>query len=52
MTIHHFAPFTEKGDQGARSNTKKLRKEPDTEDNKEALSFLTGKGDQDSTINI
>ena len=31
--------------------TKSFKKEPDTEDNK-ALSFFTGKGDQDSTSSV
>ena len=41
MTIHHFSPFTEKGDQGARSNNQKaLKKEPDTEDNEDSTSSV------------
>ena len=31
---------------------KSFEKEPDTEDNNEALSFFTGKGDQDSTSSV
>uniref|UniRef100_A0A7N2MLC0 Embryonic stem cell-specific 5-hydroxymethylcytosine-binding protein n=1 Tax=Quercus lobata TaxID=97700 RepID=A0A7N2MLC0_QUELO len=48
MTIHHFAPFTKKGDQGA--IPKSFEKEPDTEDNNEALSFFTTKAEMGTAL--